>query len=152
MQEADHFRVVAWWSSGQNGIAKSNSAPNAIHFTSPPSAGGQQGRWTPEDLLLSALVSSYTMTFRTLAEKMKFEHTDLEVEVEGVRNSRGDHSFDEVLVRATLIIPHQEQYGQAMELLGEARKQCFSSRALSIKQNFEALVTVRALGFSKGVS
>src|SRR6266478_51540 len=35
MEGAQKYRVVAWWSSGRTGLAKSNSAPNAIHFTAP---------------------------------------------------------------------------------------------------------------------
>jgi hypothetical protein len=46
MENEHTYRVVAWWTSGQMGIAKSDSAPNAIHFTAPSSsavskAGGQ---------------------------------------------------------------------------------------------------------------
>src|SRR5438445_9387091 len=82
MEGAQKYRVVAWWSSGRTGLAKSNSAPNAIHFTAPPEFGGLEGRWTPEDLLLSAVASCYTTTFRALAEYSKFEYADLEVEVE----------------------------------------------------------------------
>jgi len=47
MDQAHNFRVVAWWSSGRTGIAKADSAPNAIHFTAPVSFGGIDGRWTP---------------------------------------------------------------------------------------------------------
>ncbi|PYX61535.1 MAG: hypothetical protein DMG74_22470, partial [Acidobacteria bacterium] len=55
------YRVVAWWTSGQTGIAKSDSAPNAIHFSvSPKFLRGLEGRWTPEDLLLCAVASCYT--------------------------------------------------------------------------------------------
>src|SRR5437867_6393980 len=78
MEGAQKYRVIAWWSSGRTGLAKSNSAPNAIHFTAPPEFGGLEGRWTPEDLLLSAVASCYTTTFRALAEYSKFEYADLE--------------------------------------------------------------------------
>src|ERR1700736_3902748 len=54
MENEHKYRVVSWWTSGQTGIAKSNSAPNAIHFTAPPQFGGLVGRWTPEDLLMTA--------------------------------------------------------------------------------------------------
>ncbi len=83
MEEKHRFLVVAWWASGRTGLAKSSSAPNAIHFTSPPAFGGLEGRWTPEDLLLCAVSSCYTTTFRTLADYSKLEYTDLQVEVEG---------------------------------------------------------------------
>ena len=49
MENEHKHHVVAWWTSGQAGIAKSDSAPNAIHFTAPPEFGGLEGRWTPEE-------------------------------------------------------------------------------------------------------
>lgn len=82
MEEGHRFQVVAWWTSGRAGIAKSGSSPNAIHFTSPKAFGGLEGRWTPEELLLCALASCYTTTFRTLAEASKFDYEDLGVEAE----------------------------------------------------------------------
>jgi organic hydroperoxide reductase OsmC/OhrA len=80
MEAATEYRVVAWWSSGKTGLAKSDSAPNAIHFTAPPKFGGLEGRWTPEDLLLSAVASCYTTTFRALAEYSNLHYSDLGVE------------------------------------------------------------------------
>ena len=67
--ESEHkYRVIAWWSAGKAGLAKSDSAPNAIHFTAPVSFGGIDGRWTPEDLLLGAVTSCFTTTFRAIAD------------------------------------------------------------------------------------
>ncbi|MGA7473940.1 MAG: OsmC family protein [Candidatus Sulfotelmatobacter sp.] len=143
MEEADQFRVLAWWSSGRNGIAQSNSAPNTIHFTSPPALGGMDGRWTPEDLLLGAIASSYTTTFRMLAENAKFEHTDLQVEVEGVlKNAATGYSFAEIHVRANLMIADEAERARAVKLLHMAKSLCVVSRALAIQQIFEPVVAV----------
>lgn len=143
MEEAHRFRVVAWWASGRTGIAKSNSAPNAIHFTSPPAFGGLEGRWTPEDLLLCAVASCYTTTFRTLAEYSKFEYTDLQVEAEGtIGKADTGYSFGEVCIRANLIIPQAEEQSRAIKLLQKARGLCLVSRALSVEQRFEPRVQV----------
>ena len=73
--ETHQFRVVAWWSSGRYGMAKADSAPNVVHFTAPPEFGGLEERWTPEDMLLGAVASCFTTTFRALAEYSKFEYT-----------------------------------------------------------------------------
>jgi organic hydroperoxide reductase OsmC/OhrA len=143
VEESDQFRVVAWWSSGRNGIAQSNSAPNTIHFTSPPALGGMDGRWTPEDLLLGAIASSFTTTFRTLAENAKFEHTDLQVEVEGVlKNGATGYSFAEISIRANLMIPDEAERARAVKLLNTAKSSCLVARALAIPQNFEPLVAI----------
>jgi peroxiredoxin-like protein len=143
MEEAHRFRVVAWWASGRTGIAKSSSAPNVIHFTSPPAFGGLEGRWTPEDLLLCAIASCYTTTFRALAENSKFEYTDLQVEVEG-NISKADigYSFGEVLIRPNLMVLQEEDDARAIKLLHKAEKLCLVSRALSVEQRFEPHVQV----------
>jgi len=78
MENEHKHHVVAWWTCGQAGIAKSDSAPNAIHFTAPPEFGGLEGRWTPEDLLMAALASCFTTTFHAIAGCSNFEYTDLE--------------------------------------------------------------------------
>jgi len=143
MEGAQKYRVVAWWSSGRTGLAKSNSAPNAIHFTAPPEFGGLEGRWTPEDLLLGAVASCYTTTFRAIAEYSKFEYADLEVEVEGViKKTNSGYSFTEVVVRPNLTISVEQEQTRAQRLLQKAKTLCLVSRALSVEQGFEPRVQV----------
>ena len=75
---AEHaYLVSAWWTSGRTGIAKSDSAPNAIHFTAPKEFGGLEGRWTPEELLLAALAGCFTITLRAIAGNAQFGKTEL---------------------------------------------------------------------------
>ncbi len=104
MEEQHKYRVVAWWTSGRTGTAKSDSAPNSIHFTAPPEFGGLEGRWTPEDLLLGAVASCFTTTFRVIAEYAKFEYSDLEVEAEGIVCKK-------ILLRPTLMIYSEQDQG-----------------------------------------
>jgi peroxiredoxin-like protein len=142
-EEQHKFRVVAWWASGRTGLAKSSSAPNAIHFTAPPAFGGLEGRWTPEDLLLVAVASCYTTTFRTLTEYSKFEYTDLQVEVEGViGKAETGYSFTQVFIRANLTVSQEADQERAVKLLHKAKGLCMVSRALSVQQSFEPLVKV----------
>ena len=145
-EEAHRFRVVAWWASGRTGFAKSNSAPNAIHFSASPAFGGMDGRWTPEDLLLGAVASCYTTTFRAVAENSKFEYTDLQIEVEGdMRRAEAGYEFREILIRVSLTISQEEERARAVKLLRRAQEVCLVSRALAIEQKFEASVHVGGL-------
>jgi peroxiredoxin-like protein len=138
MEGAQKYRVVAWWSSGRTGLAKSNSAPNAIHFTAPPEFGGLEGRWTPEDLLLSAVASCYTTTFHALANYSKLEYADLEVEVEGmILKTDSGYSFSEIVIRPSLTISSEEEQTRALRLLQKAKTMCLVSRAISVEQKFE---------------
>jgi peroxiredoxin-like protein len=143
MEERHQFRVVAWWASGRTGLAKSSSAPNAIHFTSPPAFGGLEGRWTPEDLLLGAVAGCYTTTFRALAEYSKLEYADFQVQVEGViKKTDSGYSFTEVVIRPNLTISVEQEQTRALRLLQKAKTLCLVSRTLSIEQRFEPHVQV----------
>lgn len=148
MESAHKYRVLAWWSSGRTGIAKSDSAPNAIHFTAPPQFGGMEGRWTPEDLLLCAVASCYTTTFRALAEYSKLDYSDLGVDVEGtVHKTESGYVFTEIVIRPTLTISDPQEQDRALRLLQKAKAVCLVSRTLSVEQRFEPRLKV---GESRG--
>ncbi|MFZ0772436.1 MAG: OsmC family protein [Candidatus Sulfotelmatobacter sp.] len=143
MENEHKYRIVAWWTSGQTGLAKSDSAPNAIHFAAPPQFGGLEGRWTPEDLLMSAVASCFTTTFHAIAGNSKFEYNDLEVEAEGiVRKTGSGYSFSEIVLRPNLTISNEDSRERAVTLLEKARELCLVSRALATPPNFETKIRI----------
>ena len=143
MDTTHKYRTVAWWSSGQTGLAKSLSAPNAIHFSAPPEFGGLESRWTPEDLLLAALASCFTTTFRAIAGYSKFEYTDLQVEVEGtVSKAESGYSFSEIILRPTLTIHDEEKRDWALKLLQKTKAACLVSKTLATTPALEPKVEV----------
>jgi organic hydroperoxide reductase OsmC/OhrA len=145
MENEHAYRVAAWWNAGKTGLAKSDSAPNAIHFAAPPQFGGLEGRWSPEDLLLCAVAGCFTTTFRALADNSKFEYTDLEVEVSGtVRKAESGYEFAGILIRPTLTISEIRELPRAERLLEKTKRLCLVSRALVMPQKFESRVHVRA--------
>lgn len=145
MHEQQRFRVMAWWSAGRTGIAKSNSAPIVIHFTAPTGFGGLEGRWTPQDLLLCAVASCYTTTFSAVAEAAKFEYTDLQVEVEGsVVKTDGGYRFGAVFIRPelTIAVEHERNRTGALDLLRKAEDRCMVGHTLAVERRFEPRVRV----------
>ena len=121
MTEEHAYRVAAWWTSGRTGLAKSDSAPNAIHFTAPAEFGGLEGRWTPEELLLAAIAGCYTTTVRAIAGGSEFDFTDLQVEASGtVRKAESGYNFTQIIVRPNLKINSVEERDRALELLKRA--------------------------------
>ena len=141
MDTTHKYHALAWWTSGQTGLAKSDSAPNAIHFSAPPEFGGLDGRWTPEDLLLAALASCFTTTFRAIAGYSKFEYTDLQVEVEGtVSKGQSGYGFSEIILRPTVTIRDEENRDRALNLLQQTKAACLVSKALATVPALESHV------------
>jgi len=150
MENEHTYKAIAWWNAGKTGLVKSDSAPNAIHFAAPPQFGGLDGRWSPEDLLLSALAGCFTTTFLALADYSKFEYKDLEVAVEGkVYKVQSGYEFAEIVIRPTLTISDQAKKPQADWLLEKAKRLCLVSRAIAAQQVF--LPRVRATARSEAV-
>jgi peroxiredoxin-like protein len=138
MSDEHAYRVAAWWTSGRTGLAKSDSAPNAIHFTAPAEFGGLEGRWTPEELLLAAIAGCYTTTVRAIAGSAQLDFTDLQVEASGtVRKVESGYSFTQIVVRPNLKIASAEEHDKALELLRRAEKLCLVSRAMGTTLKFE---------------
>jgi len=146
MEVTHKYRVVAWWSSGRTGIAKSDSAPNAIQFTAPVAFGGLEGRWTPEDLLLGSVASCFTTTFQAVAAYSKFEYTDLEVEVEGIVSKvDSGYGFQTIVIRPKLTIADEEGRQHAVNVLKKVKSLCLVSRAMATTQEFDPKVEVAKL-------
>ncbi len=143
LAQAYDYRVVAWWTSGRTGIAKTGSAPNALHFTAPPQFGGLEGRWTPEDLLLTAVASCYTTTFRALADYSKFGYSDLEVEVGGrAQKIESGYAFTALVTRPTLTIASEDDRVRAVRLLEKTQELCLVARALAVPHSLEPRIQV----------
>lgn len=137
------YRVTAWWTSGRTGIAKSESSPNAIHFTAPAEFGGLEGRWTPEELLLAAVASCFTTTLRTIAGSGQLDLTDLEVEAYGtVRKGSTGYMFKEIVLRPKVRIANLAARELTLDLLKKAENLCLVSRALDVPVNFEPQLEV----------
>lgn len=138
MTEEHSYRVAAWWTSGRTGLAKSDSAPNAIHFTAPTEFGGLEGRWTPEELLLAAVAGCYTTTLRAIAAAAQFPFTDLQVEANGtVRKADSGYTFTQIVIRPNLKIESEQERGRALDLLKRAEQLCLVSRAIGTTLKFE---------------
>src|SRR5262249_757421 len=118
--------------------------PVAIHVSSSPEFGGLEGRWTPEDLLLSSLASCFTVTFRVLAQRADFEYTDLEVHVEAtLRKTESGYSLDKFLIRPTLTVLFDHDREKGMALLKRTETVCLVSKALATTRYFEPEAMVK---------
>lgn len=67
-----NFETTLRWTSGTTGSAGCPGKPD-VTVSAPPEFGGEAGRWTPEDLLVSAIESCLMMTTLNVAQRQKLE-------------------------------------------------------------------------------
>ena len=141
-------RVSVGWTPGRTGLAKCESSPHTIHFSEAAELGGLEGRWTPEQLLLCALAGCFTATFADVARGLKFDYTDLEVEIEGSVRPSGTAAcnFNEIIIRPRLTVNSEEQLESALNLLRRTKSVCMISRDITVPQKLEP--TLEAARFS----
>jgi organic hydroperoxide reductase OsmC/OhrA len=141
--EDNKYQVSAWWTSGKGGIARSQQVPTVIHFTAPVSFGGDPGRWTPEELMLAAVASCFTTTFKAIATYSKLSYTDLEVSVDGqIEKTASGFQFTGIGINPKLTIADDSLRPLAERVLHKSETLCLVSRALSIPKTFTAEVVV----------
>ena len=141
------YHVTAWWTSGRSGLAKSDSVPNAIHFSAPPD--GLEGRWAAVELLLAAISGCFTTTFRTVASDSACEFTDLEVTANATVHGVGSASyFEGVEVRPAVKIANVDDCDLVFDLLEKAERLRLVSRTLNFPIRFEPQVQVIETGES----
>ncbi len=142
------YHVVAWWAAGRTGIAKSDSAPTAIHFTAPANFGGIPDRWTPEDLLLCAVASCFTTTFHAVAQHAKLEYGDLQVDATAaVNRAASGYKISKIVLTPTLKICRQADREAALNLLKKTESLCLVARSLCTPQKFQPRIAVNGDAF-----
>jgi organic hydroperoxide reductase OsmC/OhrA len=105
--------------------------------------GGLEGRWTPEELLLAAIASCFTTTFRVVASNAQSDFTDLEVETSAVlRKMPSGYSLTEITLQPTLKIRESVDQDHALDLLKRAERLCLVSRAIDTRLRFEPRLEV----------
>ncbi|MGB3955254.1 MAG: OsmC family protein [Brooklawnia sp.] len=105
---------------------------------SPPEFDGPAGYWSPETMLVGAVVSCLVATWRSVAGVNKFEWTDLDVSAEGVLD-RIDRvtRFTKVDMTAKLTLPAGADRDRAEKLMHKAEAACLVSNSLNAEITLE---------------
>ena len=104
----------------------------------PPSPFGSPGdRWSPETLLVGAVVDCFALTFRAIARVANLRWTSLECEANGTLD-RVDRvmQFTGFEIRAHLRIPPGTSEDDARRVLARAKSNCLVSQSLKAPCRF----------------
>lgn len=136
-----HYTVDA--NLGPSGeVELTNAALPPLLSAPPVELDGPGDRWSPESLLVAAVVDCFALTFRALAEASRLEWTGLRCHAEGTLD-RVDRvtRFVEMKLSAELRLPAGGKTEIARRLLEKAERQCLVTRSLDLTVTLDARVT-----------
>jgi len=114
--------------------------------TAPPAQfGGPGDHWSPETLLVAAVVDCFILTFRAIATASKLAWQSLACDAEGALDrADGVLRFTALQLRARLELPAGGDPERARRLLEKAERTCLVSNSLAFRPTLAAEVTVAA--------
>lgn len=141
-EEKHYFPVKSVWTGNSDGDGTLTTDWGQIEYGVPPELTGKPGRSSPEQLLVSAVVSCYSITLALLAEKRRLPMTRIEVAATGevVRQPDRTLKFTRLILRPKMMLEGagEAQRKMAEDLAHKAEVYCVISKA--VRGNVEITV------------
>jgi organic hydroperoxide reductase OsmC/OhrA len=143
MQPFPHHYAVAAAADVTGDVTLESGALPALSSAPPAEFGGPGNRWSPETLLVAAVVDCLILTFRGIASMSKLPWTSLACEVTGtVDRVERVTQFTAFEIRARLRVPMGTNVEQAQRLLVRAEQTCLVTNSLKVSPHLDAAVEV----------
>jgi len=135
------FKTELRWSGFKRGSLSSQGKLD-IGIATPPEFNGEEGYWSPEELLLSAVDSCVMTTFLAYAERKKVDFGTYESKTEGVLEKIDNQfMFSKITVKPKISIKSEEEIDSIKQLMVSAEKNCFISN--SVKSEVEVMPEIK---------
>ena len=133
-----HYGVVAAADAAGDVTLDSSGLPT-LASAPPTEFGGPGDRWSPETLLVAAVVDCFILTFRGIATMSKLPWISLACEATGtVDRIERVTQFTAIEIRARLHVPAGANVEQAQRLLVRAEETCLVTNSLKITPHLDA--------------
>ena len=139
-----HYDVQVRWNSEKRGTLTAKDKPS-LEVASPPEFKGHPGIWTPEDLLVSAVVSCTMTTFLSFAAKKGIELAGYQCGATGTLEMvEGKFRFSKVVLRPRITVARAEDRDKALDVFHQAEASCLVANSLLTKVEGEPEILVRS--------
>jgi organic hydroperoxide reductase OsmC/OhrA len=133
-KKSDHylFETELQWQEGSKGIISSKLLHDTLQVAPPsPFAGGVEGLWSPEHLLLSAVTSCYMTSYMFFARKAKLKVQDFFCSAIGtVAVVAGKLQFTAIDVYPKIGVEGEADMEKARDLMLTTQEYCLVSNTL----------------------
>jgi organic hydroperoxide reductase OsmC/OhrA len=139
------FPVAVDWAGGRR-VRASVAGKETIEIATPPEFKGTDPTvWSPEDFLVAAAASCFTVTFLAVAERRNVPVRDVSVDAAGRMGIGDDGKLGFLRIDLSAYVETDPGYEDAAVQAAERAEQgCFVSLALSIPVRLETLVRTAA--------
>ena len=143
MQPFPHHYAVAATANATSEVTLDSNGLESLPSAPPTEFGGPGNRWSPETLLVAAVVDCFVLTFRGIASMSKLPWLSLTCEgtgtVDRIERVTQFTAFD---IRARLRVPAGANAEQANRLLVRAEETCLVTNSLKVTPRLDASVEV----------
>lgn len=141
MQAMPHtYRVSASAESDGHVSLKAEGLPE-ISSAAPATFDGPGDKWSPEELLVSAVVDCFVLTFRAIAQASRLEWEELECQASGVLDQVDRQmKFTAFTINAKLTLEDDALADKAARLLEKAEQNCLITNSLNAAVHLETEV------------
>ncbi len=140
--EKHHFSSEIHWPGGRNTVGQLETGVICSEISVPEQMGGAGKGTNPDEMLLGAAATCYTITLGALLERNDIAVLDFVVNSEGVVNvTNGVFTYESIIHHLQLkLLPDatERQFELAEKLAKKAESSCMISKALSGNVRVEA--------------
>jgi peroxiredoxin-like protein len=145
MEELPHtYRITL--QGGAIGSAEVAAPGLPLLSLAPPATfGGPGDKWSPEELLLSAVASCFLFTLRAVTTASRVAFTSVECEANGILDRiEGGLAFRDILLKARINAPADTNRDRLERLVKKAEQNCLITRSLKTQIRIEAEIATPA--------
>jgi len=141
-----HYPVSA--SSESSSLIQVSSAGKPDLITGPPKEfGGTGAEWSPEDLLVAAVVDCYILSFKAVAKASRLDWISIDCDAVGTLDKvERLPQFTAFTIKAKLVVPSEtdeKELAKAERLLHKAETICLITNSLNVGSELEFKIEQR---------
>ena len=146
MHPFPHTYVVSSSATPEGNVLLESAGIPSLPTITPPEFDGPGGLWSPETLLVAAVIDCYVLTFRGIARASKMPWTSLAVECVGTLE-RPDNTtqFTGFDLRVQLVLPPEVNEDRARRIAQRAEETCLITRSLNGETNLDVTIEREAV-------
>jgi organic hydroperoxide reductase OsmC/OhrA len=139
VQDYPHHYAVSASAQPDDNVELSSPGLENLPSAAPAEFGGPGDLWSPETLLVAAVVDCFILSFKAIARASKMEWTSLSCDAVGDLN-RIDKvtQFTGFTLKALLEVPEGTREDKAMRLLEKAERSCLITNSLIADTHLDA--------------